>query len=128
MVNRRLAVRGETNAQKQGKQKRPGTFHNSGLPILAIRRPPSYLNQSPWQEDFSCRGIYSQVPVDESLGRSSQILARHRSTALKRKRESSATSGFQPVKRRFSLSRTRRGEVKHRMAEAKRTELDVYLM
>src|SRR5207248_562626 len=34
----RPAVRGETNAQKQGEQKRPGPFHDYGLPlVLAIR-------------------------------------------------------------------------------------------
>ena len=36
IVNSRLAGRGETNAQKQGEQKRPGPFHHNYL--LAIQR------------------------------------------------------------------------------------------
>ena len=80
MVNRRLAVRGGKNAQKQGKQKRPGPFHNFGLSaVLAIRRLCSYQNQLPWQLNFSVRAIYF-ASAQSNKPRQTSLPARSAST------------------------------------------------
>src|ERR1700730_5002729 len=62
MANRGSAARGAKAAQNKDRQKGSRHLHNCGLSFLAIRRPPSYPNQLPWQGNFSRAVIYFESP------------------------------------------------------------------
>src|SRR5947199_9273188 len=68
MVNCGLAARAEKAAENKDKQKKSRHLHNCGLSFLAIRRPPSYLNQLSWQVNFSAfSNLFRKSLVDECL-------------------------------------------------------------
>src|SRR5206468_13006351 len=67
MINRGPAARAGKAAQNKDKQKNARHLHNCGTSILAIRRPPSYLNESAWQGNFSYRAIYFASTLPQML-------------------------------------------------------------
>src|SRR5439155_15351339 len=62
-INRSPTARGGNAAQNKDKQKDfSRQLHTRGLSFLAIGRPPSYLNESAWQGNFSYRANYFASP------------------------------------------------------------------